>query len=216
MIRRCRTRQPTPSRSSLAISQRARHTPGPGCASVGTLVVLSAGLLVLGVPDDVLPDSTSWALTDVAWLVLLVGLYVALSALFDLLGGLVLPRRYGRPLVAEGFSRNWARGAAVHGYCLLVVALVLLAAGRAGGDGAALAAASLLMAGLLAAQCSRLPGTTRPPGCSWCAARPSGGAAPARLASSTATPADVRSGSCSRATDRAIGRLDWPRACPSR
>jgi len=70
MIRRCRTRQPTPSRSSLAISQRARHTPGPGCASVGTLVVLSAGLLVLGVPDDVLPDSTSWALTDVAWLVL--------------------------------------------------------------------------------------------------------------------------------------------------
>ena len=41
-----------------------------GIASVGTLVVLSAGLLVLGVPDDVLPDSTSWALTDVAWLVL--------------------------------------------------------------------------------------------------------------------------------------------------
>ena len=83
---------------------------------------------MLGVPDDVLPDSTSWALTDVAWLVLPVGLYVVLSAPFDLLGGLVLPRRYGRRVVAEGFPRNWARGAAVHGFCLLAVALVLLAA----------------------------------------------------------------------------------------
>jgi hypothetical protein len=123
-----------------------------GIASVGTLVVLSAVLLVLDVPDDLLPDSMSWAVSDVAWLVLLVGLYVGLSAPFDLLGGLVLPRRYGRPVVAEGFVRMWARGAAVHGLCLLVVALVLLAAGRAGGDGAALAAALVLMAGLLAAQ----------------------------------------------------------------
>ena len=123
-----------------------------GIASVGTLVVLSAVLLVLDVPDDLLPDSMSWAVSDVAWLVLLVGLYVGLSAPFDLLGGLVLPRRYGRSVVAEGFVRMWARGAAVHGLCLLVVALVLLAAGRAGGDGAALAAALVLMAGLLAAQ----------------------------------------------------------------
>lgn len=123
-----------------------------GIASVGTLVVLSAGLLVIGVPDDVLPDSTSWALTDVAWLVLLVALYVALSAPFDLLGGLVLPRRYGRPAVADGFLRTWVRGAGVHGCCLLVVALVLLAAGRAGGDGAALAVVLVLMVGLLAAQ----------------------------------------------------------------
>ena len=61
---------------------------------------------------------------------MLVGLYVLLSAPFDLLGGLVLPRRYGRPVVAQGFSRIWARGAVGHGFCLLVVALVLLAAGR--------------------------------------------------------------------------------------
>jgi hypothetical protein len=125
-----------------------------GIASVGTLVVLSAGLLALGVPGDVLPDSTSWALTDVAWLVLLVGLYVALSAPFDLLGGLTLPRRYGRPVPAEGFPRAWARGVAAHGSCLIGVALVLLAAGRAAGDGAALAAALVLIVGLLAGQVS--------------------------------------------------------------
>jgi hypothetical protein len=46
----------------------------------------------------------------------------------------------------------WVRGAAVHGFCLLVVALVLLAAGRAGGDGAALAAVLALMGVLLAVQ----------------------------------------------------------------
>ena len=63
----------------------------------------------------------------------------------------------GRPVVAEGFSRTWARGAAVHGFCLLVVALVLLGAGRAGGDGAALAVALVLMVVLLSAQ-ARLAG----------------------------------------------------------
>jgi hypothetical protein len=125
-----------------------------GIASVGTLVVLGAGLLALGVPDSVLPDSTSWAFTDVAWLALLVGLYGALSAPFDLLGGLILPRRYGRPVAAEKFLRAWARGVAAHGSCLLAVALVLLAAGRAGGDGAALAAALVLVVVLLVLQVS--------------------------------------------------------------
>lgn len=123
-----------------------------GIASVGTLVVLSAGLLALGVPGDVLPNATSWALTDVAWLALLVALYAALSAPFDLLGGLVLPRRYGRPMAAKGFWRTWARGVAGHGLCLLAVALVLLAAGRAGGDGVVLAAALGLVGVMLSAQ----------------------------------------------------------------
>ena len=123
-----------------------------GITSVGTLVVLSAGLLVLGVPGGVLPNSTSWAPTDVGWLALLVALYAALSAPFDLLGGLVLPRRYGRPVIAKGFSRTWSRGAAVHGFCLLVVALEPLAAGRAGGNGVVTAVAVVLMVCLLAAQ----------------------------------------------------------------
>lgn len=123
-----------------------------GIASVGTLVVLSAGLLLLGVPGEVLPGTTSWALTDVVWLALLVALYVALSAPFDVLGGLTLPRRYGRPLVAQGFARTWVRGATWHGLSLFAVGLILLAAGRAGGDGAALAVSSVLTVGLLTAQ----------------------------------------------------------------
>ena len=83
-----------------------------GITSVGTLVVLSAGLLVLGVPGGVLPNSTSWAPTDVGWLALLVALYAALSAPFDLLGDLD-----GRPVIAKGFSRTWSRGAALLPAC---------------------------------------------------------------------------------------------------
>lgn len=123
-----------------------------GIACVGTFVVVSAVLLSLDGPSDVLPASTSWAWRDVAWLALLVAGYAAVSAPFDALGGLVLPRRFGRPAAAARFWRAWARGAAVHGACLLAVALALLGAGRAGGDAAALAAAAALMLAMLAGQ----------------------------------------------------------------
>ena len=145
----------------LLVAPRPDHPPRTtyararlrlGITSVGTLVVLSSLLLALDVPGRVLPDSSSWALSDVAWLALLVGAYVVVSAPFDLLGGRVLPHRYGRPVAADGFARVWARGVAAHGACLLAVAVVLLAAGRAGGDAGVLVASLILMGCLLATQ----------------------------------------------------------------
>ncbi|MEO7662522.1 MAG: hypothetical protein ABIV41_09155, partial [Gaiella sp.] len=67
------------------------------------------------------------------------------------------------PVAANGFARVWARGVAAHGACLLAVAVVLLAAGRAGGDAGALAASFVLMVFLLAAQVplARLVGAVR-------------------------------------------------------
>jgi len=144
------------ARRAAAAVTYARARLRLGIACVGTFVVLAAVLLVSGAPGAVLPGSDSWAWTDVAWLGLLVSLYAVASAPFDMVGGLLLPRRYGRS-VAEGFGRTWARGVAAHGSCLLVVALVLLGAGRAGGDAAALAAALLLALALLATQ-GRLAG----------------------------------------------------------
>lgn len=123
-----------------------------GVVCVGTLVVLSGVLLALDVPRTALPEGTSWAPTDVAWLALLVSVYCALAAPFDLLGGLVLPRRYGRPVVSTGFGRAWARAVVAHGACLLVAAIVLLGAGRSGGDAGAVIASLLLAVVLLAAQ----------------------------------------------------------------
>lgn len=140
---------------SGATYARARLRLGIAC--VGTLVVLSTVLLSTAAPTVLLPSSTSWALTDAPWLALLVALYVGLSAPFDVLGGLLLPRRYGRPVGQRRFARAWARGAVAHGACLVGVALVLLGAGRLAGDPAALAAAFLVALGLIAAQ-ARLAG----------------------------------------------------------
>jgi len=123
-----------------------------GITSVGTLVALDALLLALDVPRRFLPDSSSWAFSDVAWLALLVGAYVAVSAPFDLLGGRILPDRYGRPIDAGVFARVWARGVAAHGALLLAVGVVLLAAGRAGGSAGVLVASLILMVCLLATQ----------------------------------------------------------------
>jgi len=145
----------------LLATPRRDHPPGTtyararlrlGITSVGTLVVLSTALLVLDVADSVLPESPSWAFSDVAWLALLVGAYVAVSAPFDLLGGQILPHRFGRPVPGDGFARVWARGVTAHGACLLAVAVILLAAGRAGGDAGALVASFVLMVCLLATQ----------------------------------------------------------------
>jgi len=148
---------PIPLRSPVRRGARsgatyARARLRLGIASVGTLVVIAGVLLALGAPGAALPTTASWALTDLAWLAFLVALYAALAAPFDLLGGLILPRRHGRPVVTEGLVRAWGRGVVAHGACVLVAAIVLLGAGRAGGDAGALAAACLLMVVLLAAQ----------------------------------------------------------------
>ncbi len=114
-------------------------------------MVLSTVLLATGTPEATLATSTSWAWSDVGWLALLVVLYAAVSAPFDLLGGHRLPRRYDRP-VARGYGRVLVRGVVAHGVCLVVVGLALLVGGRAGGDAGALAAAAVLMVGLLTLQ----------------------------------------------------------------
>jgi hypothetical protein len=156
----------------LLVAPRPGHPPRTtyararlrlGITSVGTLVVLSSLLLAFDVPSRLLPGSSSWALSDVAWLVLLVLAYVAVSAPFDLLGGRILPQRYGRPVSARGYARVWARGVATHGACLLAAAVVLLTAGRAAGDAGALVASLLLMVCLLATQVplARLVGAVR-------------------------------------------------------
>lgn len=144
---------PVTSKGAVPGTTWARARLRLGIASVGTLVVGSIALLATRVPERQLPASTAWAAGDILWLGLLVAAYVVVSAPFDLVGGLILPRRFHRMGVEPAhWVRLWLRGVLVHGACLLVTALALLAAGRAGGEAAAVGVVLAVMAVLLAAQ----------------------------------------------------------------
>ena len=146
--------------SDRTLGSSSRHSPATsyararlrlGIACVGTFVVLAASLLATDAPRRLLSESTAWSPSDVGWLFALAGLYVVLSAPFDLVGGRLLESRYGRQSPGR-YARAWARGVAVHAAALVGVALVLLVIGRAGGDGLAVAAAAGLALALIAGQ----------------------------------------------------------------
>lgn len=129
---------------------RARLYLGASC--VGMWVVISAVALSFGLPARVFSTSVRWGEGDLE-LLGVVFVYAALSGAFDLFGGYLLPREYGRfapPL--PRFLAHWLRGALMHGVVLVGVALALLAADRAGGFGLALGVYLLLSAALLYAQ----------------------------------------------------------------
>ncbi|MGL4550308.1 MAG: hypothetical protein ACRC33_03900 [Gemmataceae bacterium] len=157
-----------------------------GISAVGTLVTLSAAGLALDVPgrsQQALDPTLSGQLFG---LLLFVLAYAAIQLPFDIAGGYLLPKRYGRdhpPLAA--YAAGLARGAAVHGSLWFVAAAILLVAGRWGGVAATVgagAAIGLLLLGLrvtLAALMAPLrltPDTSAPPA--------AGGPLPVTLASS--------------------------------
>ncbi|MEM7309648.1 MAG: hypothetical protein AAF682_23435 [Planctomycetota bacterium] len=111
-----------------------------GISGVGTFVVLASALLTLDAPSRLLGGRGGSLAVDAA---LLFGVLVAAAALalpFDVLGGLVLPRRFGRPAPDAGrFAARWARGVIALAVISATAGALLLLAGRAGGRGAALA-----------------------------------------------------------------------------
>ncbi len=125
-----------------------------GISGVGFWVTLAATLLLIQAApfSDSFPAQPSLA-DDAQNLVVLLGLYVLLSAPFDWLGGYWLPRRFGRPVpTLPNFIAQWLRGVLGQSLVLLAAGLTLLAAGRAGGRWGALIAALLVMLILLWAQ----------------------------------------------------------------
>ncbi len=118
----------------------ARSRLWTGIAGVGSVVVLAVLLLALEVPARMLEGRGGTPLADV-WLLLCSAALAALLALpFDWLGGLVLPRRFGRPVAASPqFAWAWLRGVLVLSLLWTANGTLLLVAGRAGGRPAALA-----------------------------------------------------------------------------
>lgn len=125
-----------------------------GITAVGTWVVISAVFLALG-GASLLPADDASAGTQAAVLLSVLGVYVVVSLPFDLMGGLVLPRRHGRSDQGTGaYMAQWTRGVVVQVVVMAAAAALLVLAGREWGDGAALAVAAVIA---LAIAVGRLP-----------------------------------------------------------
>jgi hypothetical protein len=84
---------PPPTTSPLTMSYaRARLYLGTSC--VGMWVVLSVVALAFGLPAKLLSTSPAWG--DEGQLIGVVFVYACLSGAFDLFGGYLLPKEYGR------------------------------------------------------------------------------------------------------------------------
>jgi hypothetical protein len=121
-----------------------------GMSGVGTMVVLATAGLAWGLPARLLPGSGGDLWGEVAGLAGFVLAYATVHIPFDLLGGYLLPRWYGRahpPFVL--FLGRLTRGVSVHSSILFGSAVVLLLAGRVGGVLGVLAAGAAIVLALL-------------------------------------------------------------------
>ena len=120
-----------------------------GVSGVGTIIALATAGLALGLPARLLPAAGSLG-AEVAALGSFVLAYLLIHLPFDLCGGYLLPRSYGRrhPSLLM-FVALLARGVLVHAAMLMLVAVVLLLAGRSWGVPGVIAAAGLVMLTLL-------------------------------------------------------------------
>lgn len=124
-----------------------------GIVSVGTLVVLAVAGLVLRLPARISSLFPEGWLGDSASLLVFLLLYVAVTFPFDLIGGWLLPRRYGRSSAsfAEWWG-GWLRGVLAQILVYFIGGLLLVTAGRLGGTPGGVAMAGALMLLLIAFQ----------------------------------------------------------------
>lgn len=125
-----------------------------GITGVGIWVVAAVAFLAAS-GADALPGPGSDFSEQAAALATVLGIYALVSLPFDLLGGYLLPRRFGRACPdRDAYVVAWARGVLVQGVLMALAVLAVVSAGRAGGVGAALAvvAAIALVIGI-----ARLP-----------------------------------------------------------
>ncbi|MBK9120617.1 MAG: hypothetical protein IPM18_13615 [Phycisphaerales bacterium] len=117
-----------------------------GISTVGTFVVLASAALAGGWPQALLPNEPTGFVREWLRLLTVLGAYVIVSLPFDLLGGVVLPHRFGRttpPLFT--YLLRWVRGVAVQVAVMSLAGVVLIWAARTYDiEGAALTAAALM------------------------------------------------------------------------
>jgi len=125
-----------------------------GITGVGVWVAAAVAFLAAG-GAHALPGPGSDFSDQAAALAAVLAVYVVLSLPFDLLGGYLLPRRFGRECPdRDAYVVGWARGVLVQAVVMVLAVLAVVSAGRAGGAGAAL---GVVAAMALAIGVARLP-----------------------------------------------------------
>lgn len=124
-----------------------------GISAVGTLVTAAATALALDLPAKASSFFDPSLSGQLFMVIAFLAIYAALHMPFDILGGYVLPRRFGRvhpPFLK--FARTLLRGIAVHSTMLALTGACLLLAGRSFGAAGTIAAATGLSIVLLLAR----------------------------------------------------------------
>ncbi len=121
-----------------------------GISAVGTIVTASALALAIGLPGTaaelVEPSLTGQILLLAGFL----AIYAAMHVPFDVLGGYLLPRRFGRPHPSPArFAATLLRGIGMHTLVLAVIGLCILMAARAYGVPGAISVGVLASLALL-------------------------------------------------------------------
>jgi uncharacterized protein YbjT (DUF2867 family) len=112
-----------------------------GMSAVGTLVVLAVLVLSSRLLTALAPSTDAPVLAQLLGLAGFALLYALVQLPFDVFGGYVLPRRYGRTHPPPGrYLAGLARGVAAHTSLMLLSATALMFAGKYGGVGGTVAA----------------------------------------------------------------------------
>jgi hypothetical protein len=134
--------------TALAASGYGRARLWLGMAAVGTLVTFAA--LALALAGRFAPDLEAPPETQLLGLAGFALFYAVVQLPFDVFGGHLLPRWYGRSHPPPGrYLAGLARGVAAHTAVLLSAAVVLMYAGRHAGVVGTVAAGTMLALALL-------------------------------------------------------------------
>lgn len=121
-----------------------------GISAVGTLVVASVTALALDLPTNAMTFFEPSLIGQLLMVAAFLGIYAAVQSPFDVLGGYVLPRHFGRahqPFLK--FVGSLLRGIAAHTAMLAIIGACLLIGGRFFGAAGAIVAAMILSIVLL-------------------------------------------------------------------
>ncbi|TWU32012.1 hypothetical protein [Novipirellula artificiosorum] len=127
-----------PSRSTALTGVRiisyARARLWIGVSGVGLIVTACVLAILEGLPGRFLPTSRFGSVSDLGWILVLIGSTVAFMAPLDFLGGYFIPSRfYHQKISLDCFLRSWTRGVAVQAILFFLSTLVILTVGRNAG-----------------------------------------------------------------------------------